>query len=170
MNARTHDEHESLDRMVRVRPMTQTDIPLVIGIEHDAYPFPWSEGIFRDCVRVGYLCRVVEMQGQVFGYAILSFGADEAHVLNICIHRDWRDRGVGRRLLNYLLDQARKAGMHDAFLEVRPSNTSAIHLYESMGFTRVGVRKGYYQGTPTREDAWVYRLRLRETRQTDRQV
>lgn len=161
MNARTHDTQESLTRVVRVRPMTQADVPTVVTIEHDAYPFPWSEGIFRDCVRVGYLCRVVEMQGQLFGYGILSFGADEAHVLNLCIHRDWRDQGVGRRLLDYLLAQARKAGMHDAFLEVRPSNAPAIHLYESMGFTRVGIRKGYYQGTPAREDAWVYRLDLR---------
>ena len=152
--------HEPLTQLVRVRPMTLADIPQVIGIEHDAYPYPWSEGIFRDCVRVGYLCRVVEMQGRIQGYGILSFGADEAHVLNICIHRDLRDQGVGRRLLKYLLDQAVKAELHDAFLEVRPSNTPAIHLYESMGFVRVGVRKAYYQGSPTREDAWVYRLRL----------
>jgi [ribosomal protein S18]-alanine N-acetyltransferase len=151
---------EPLKQVVRVRPMTLVDIPGVIDIEHDAYPFPWSEGIFRDCVRVGYLCRVVELRGQIAGYGILSFGADEAHVLNLCIHRDLRDQGVGRRLLKYLLDQAVKAGMHDAFLEVRPSNTAAIHLYESMGFMRVGIRKGYYQGHPTREDAWVYRLRL----------
>ena len=68
---------------------------------------------------------------------------------------------MGRRLLQYLLDQARAARMRDAFLEVRPSNNGAIHLYESMGFVRVGVRKGYYQGSPVREDAWVYRLGLR---------
>ncbi|MGC3980273.1 MAG: ribosomal protein S18-alanine N-acetyltransferase [Steroidobacteraceae bacterium] len=151
---------EQLTRLVRVRVMTQADIPQVIDIEHDTYPFPWSEGIFRDCVRVGYLCRVVEMRGVVHGYAIMSFGADEAHLLNICIHRDLRDQGVGRKLLEYLLDYARKAGMHDAFLEVRPSNPVAIYLYESLGFVRVGVRKAYYQGTPNREDAWVYKLSL----------
>lgn len=151
---------DRLTRLVRVRAMTQTDIADVIAIEQDAYPFPWSEGIFRDCVRVGYLCRVIEMRGLVCGYGIMSFGADEAHLLNICIHPELREQGVGRKLLEYLLDYARKAGMEHAFLEVRPSNPVAIHLYESMGFVRVGVRKGYYQGTPNREDAWVYKLAL----------
>ncbi len=151
---------DQLTRVVRVRAMTMADIVQVIEIEHEAYPFPWSEGIFRDCVRVGYLCRVIEFRGQVCGYAIMSFGADEAHLLNICIHPELREQGVGRKLLAYLLDYARKAGMLEAFLEVRPTNLVAIHLYESMGFVRVGVRKGYYQGTPNREDAWVYKLEL----------
>lgn len=151
---------EQLTRVVKVRAMTQLDIARIMDIERDTYPFPWSEGIFRDCVRVGYLCRVIEMRGEVRGYAIMSFGADEAHLLNICVHRELREQGVGRKLLQYLLDYARKVGMHDAFLEVRPSNPAAIHLYESIGFTKVGVRKGYYQGTPTREDAWVYKLGL----------
>lgn len=154
---------QQLTRVVRVRAMTAADIAHIIQIEQDAYPFPWSAGIFRDCLRVGYLCRVVEMRGEVYGYAIMSFGADEAHLLNICIHRELREQGVGRKLLRYLLDCARKAGMRDAFLEVRPSNPVAVHLYESMGFVRVGVRKGYYQGTPIREDAWVYKLVLEET-------
>jgi ribosomal-protein-alanine N-acetyltransferase len=151
---------EQLTQVVRVRAMTLADVPRVIEIEHDTYPFPWSDGIFRDCVRVGYLCRVVETRGEIFGYAIMSFGADEAHLLNICIHRDLREQGVGRKLLQYLLDYARKSGMTDTFLEVRPSNPAAIHLYESLGFVRVGIRKAYYQGTPNREDAWVYKLPL----------
>ena len=152
---------EPLASMVRVRPMTLLDVPQIIEIEQDAYPYPWSEGIFRDCVRVGYFCRVAELRGSVQGYGIMSFAADEAHFLNICIHRDLREQGVGRRLLHYLLDKARGAEMRYAFLEVRPSNPVAIYLYESMGFVRVGIRKGYYQGSPTREDAWVYRLELK---------
>jgi len=62
--------------------------------------------------------------------------------------------------MDYLLERARSAGMQEVFLEVRPSNPIAIHLYESLGFTRVGVRKGYYQATGGREDAWVYKLVL----------
>jgi ribosomal-protein-alanine N-acetyltransferase len=152
--------HEPLTQRVRVRPMTLADVPYIIDIEHDTYPYPWSEGIFRDCVRVGYFCRVVELRGLIHGYGVMSFAADEAHLLNICIHRDLREQGVGRRLLQYMLDQARSVGAHYAFLEVRPSNPVAISLYESMGFVRVGIRKGYYQGHPAREDAWVYRLGL----------
>ena len=152
--------HESLKQGIRVRAMTLADVADVIEIERDGYPFPWSEGIFRDCVRVGYFCRVVEMRGEVQGYGIMSFAADEAHLLNICIHRDLREQGIGRRLLRYLLEQATRLGMNYVFLEVRPSNPAAIHLYESIGFVRVGIRKGYYQGSPTREDAWVYKLSL----------
>lgn len=154
------DARNEASRVVRFRQMNLSDVPSVMVVERDSYPFPWSEGIFRDCVRVGYFCRVVEFRGTVYGYGIMSFGAGEAHILNICIHRVMREQGVGRKLLEFLLDHARKAGMLDAFLEVRPSNPVAIHLYESMGFKRVGVRKAYYQASPGREDAWIYKLPL----------
>ena len=151
----------SVLRSLRSRVMTLSDVPYVIDIERDSYPFPWSEGIFRDCIRVGYFCRVTELRGVICGYAVMSFGADEAHILNICIHRELRDQGAGRMLLHQLLNAARTAGMHDAYLEVRPSNYSAIRLYESLGFVRIGVRKGYYQASPGREDAWVYKLSVK---------
>lgn len=144
----------------RLRPMTLADVPDVVAVERSSYPFPWSEGVFRDCVRVGYLCRVVEVAGQVGGYAIMSCGAGEAHVLNICIRSDLRSAGIGRRLMKFLLERARAAGMQDVFLEVRPSNPIAIRLYESLGFTRIGVRKAYYQASGGREDAWVYKCHI----------
>jgi len=144
-----------------MRVMSIPDVPHVIEIERDSYPFPWSEGIFRDCIRVGYFCRVVELRGVVSGYGVMSFGAGEAHILNLCIHRELRDQGVGRMLLQHLLGAARHAGMIDAFLEVRPSNHGAIKLYESLGFVRIGVRKGYYQASPGREDALVYKLTIK---------
>jgi ribosomal-protein-alanine N-acetyltransferase len=144
----------------RFRPMTLADVPGVIAVERASYPFPWSDGVFRDCIRVGYLCRVVECLGEIGGYGIMSYGAGEAHILNVCIHEDLRGGGLGRRLMLYLLDRARGAGMQDAFLEVRPSNPNAIALYESLGFVRVGMRKGYYQAHQGREDALVYKLIL----------
>lgn len=145
---------------LRFRPMSMPDVALVAAIERASYPFPWSEGVFRDCVRVGYLCRVVELHGEVVGYGIMSFGAGEAHVLNICIRGDLRGGGVGRGLMDYLLDRARDEYMQDVFLEVRPSNTVAIQLYQSIGFERVGLRKNYYQSNGGREDALVYKLAL----------
>jgi len=145
---------------VRFRPMTMPDVALVAAVERSSYPFPWSEGVFRDCVRVGYLCRVVERYGEIVGYGIMSFGAGEAHVLNICIRNDLRGLGVGRGLMDYLLDRARDEYMQDVFLEVRPSNTVAIRLYESIGFERVGLRKNYYQASGGREDALIYKLAL----------
>lgn len=145
---------------VRFRPMALGDVAAVVAIERASYVFPWSEGVFRDCIRVGYLCRVVEFAAEVAGYGIMSYGAGEAHILNICIRSDLRNAGVGRRLMYFLLERARAAEMQDVFLEVRPSNPIAIQLYESLGFARVGVRKGYYQATGGREDAWVYKLEL----------
>jgi ribosomal-protein-alanine N-acetyltransferase len=142
------------------RRMVETDVTGVIALERAAYLFPWSEGIFRDCLRVGYLCRVLEAGDGLGGYAIMSMGAGEAHILNICIRADLRGLGVGRRLLTWLLDQAREAGQGWAFLEVRPSNRPAIRLYESLGFEPVGLRRGYYQAVGGREDAIVYRLDL----------
>ncbi|HLS79889.1 MAG TPA: ribosomal protein S18-alanine N-acetyltransferase [Steroidobacter sp.] len=153
-------QQDQLATSVRLRPMSLADVPAVGMVERSSYPFPWSEGVFRDCIRVGYLCRVVETAGEVAGYAIMSYGAGEAHVLNICIREDLRGMGVGRRLMEFLLARAREAQMQDVFLEVRPSNPNAIRLYESLGFVRVGVRKGYYQAVGGREDAWVYRLEL----------
>jgi ribosomal-protein-alanine N-acetyltransferase len=94
------------------------------------------------------------------GYGIMSVGAGEAHILNVCIGVEYRCRGLGRKLLLYLLDRARAAGMYEAFLEVRPSNTTAARLYHSLGFEQVGVRRGYYQATVGREDAAVLRRML----------
>jgi ribosomal-protein-alanine N-acetyltransferase len=142
---------------VDIRPMHELDVPVVVAIERAAYQFPWSEGIFRDCLRVGYVCRVVEVGGDTAGYGIMSVGAGEAHVLNVCIREEYRCRGLARKVLLYLLDRARTAGMYEAFLEVRPSNIAAARLYHSLGFEQVGVRRGYYQATVGREDAAVLR-------------
>jgi ribosomal-protein-alanine N-acetyltransferase len=140
--------------------MDDDDVQSVVALERAAYRFPWSEGIFRDCLRVGYVCRVIDLKGEVVGYGIMSMGAGEAHVLNVCVREDLRCRGLGRRMLEYLLDRAHGAGMLEAFLEVRPSNVVAIRLYQALGFEQVGVRRGYYQAPGGREDAAVLRLDL----------
>ena len=145
---------------VEIRPMHDLDVPVIVTIERAAYQFPWSEGIFRDCLRVGYVCRVVDVGGDMAGYGIMSIGAGEAHILNVCIRDEYRGRGFARKVLLYLLERASAFGMYEAFLEVRPSNTAAARLYHSMGFVQVGVRRGYYQATVGREDAAVLRRTL----------
>lgn len=144
-----------------VRPMTEADLPAIHAIETAAYPFPWSAGIFRDCLRAGYLCSVAELDERTVGYAVLSLAADEAHLLNICIESQHRCRGLGRRLMRFLFSQAMRQGARQLFLEVRPSNLSAIRLYQSLGLQQVGIRRGYYQATQGREDALVLRVDLR---------
>ena len=149
---------------VLIRPMSENDVSEVIAVERASYQFPWSEGIFRDCLRVGYVCRVVTVNDAIIGYGVMSVGAGEAHILNLCIGESYRCRGVGRRLLTYLVDRGATAGMNEAFLEVRPSNTSAIRLYLSVGFEQVSMRRGYYQAVGGREDAAVLKLALRPRR------
>lgn len=149
---------------VLIRTMSENDVSDVIAVERASYQFPWSEGIFRDCLRVGYVCRVVTISDTIIGYGVMSVGAGEAHILNLCISGLYRCKGVGRRLLTYLIERGAAAGMSEAFLEVRPSNTSAIRLYQSVGFEQVGMRRGYYQAVGGREDAAVLKLALRPRR------
>ena len=144
----------------RLRPMESGDLARVAALERESYVFPWNDQIFADCLRVGYHCVVVDTAAGVAGYGVLSMGAGEAHVLNLCVAESLRRRGIGRGLLLALLTHARDRGVRDAFLEVRRSNRAAIALYHELGFECVGTRRGYYQAHEGREDALVYRLEL----------
>ncbi len=149
---------------IEIRPMTDGDVRAVMAIERASYQFPWSEGIFRDCLRVGYYCRIVMLSGEIVGYGIMSTGAGEAHILNVCVRESFRSRGIGRALLEHLLSRAGASGSSEAYLEVRPSNTAAVRLYQTIGFEPIGVRRGYYQAVGGREDAVVLKLPLRGRR------
>ncbi len=146
--------------LVRFRAMTVGDVAAVAAVERAAYPYPWSDGIFRDCLRVGYTCRVAELRGEIVAYGVVAVAAGEAHILNICVLEDLRGRGLGRQMLNLLLERAGDGGAGAVFLEVRPSNTLAISLYQSVGFVVVGRRRSYYQGDGGREDALVLKLEM----------
>jgi ribosomal-protein-alanine N-acetyltransferase len=146
---------------VVILPMLDSDLPDVAAIEQKSYTFPWSENIFRDCLRVGYTCRALDLAGQIIGYGVMSLGAGEAHILNVCVRDEYRTVGFGRRLLEHLLERAAAAGVSEAFLEVRPSNLAAIRLYQKLGFEQIGIRRGYYQAPDGREDAIVLKLGLR---------
>jgi [ribosomal protein S18]-alanine N-acetyltransferase len=141
---------------LRMRPMEEDDMVAVLAVERGGYPYPWTEGNFRDCLRAGYCCWVLEQDGRMIGHGVLSVAVGEAHVLNVCVHPDCQGRGLGRRILDRLLRLAREHEADTAFLEVRASNTVAQHLYESAGFNEIGVRRGYYPAHNGREDAVVY--------------
>ncbi|MGB5940732.1 MAG: ribosomal protein S18-alanine N-acetyltransferase [Rhodanobacter sp.] len=147
---------------IQVRSMRVEDLDAVSALENASYEFPWSPGIFGDCLKAGHPCWVLCVGEAVAGYGILSTGASEAHVLNLCIGPDWRGRGLGRHLLGRLLDVARWNGAERVFLEVRPSNPLARTLYESMGFREIGRRPRYYPARHGREDAIVMALDMAE--------
>ena len=146
---------------VEFRPMREADLDEVLSIEREAYEFPWSREIFRDCLRVGYRCRVLELDGAVGAYGMLQIADGKSRLLNLCVRRRLQRRGLGRRLLALLVDLARFHRTRSVVLEVRPSNTAARRLYDSMGFTEVGVSRGYYPARTGREDAMLLALALR---------
>jgi ribosomal-protein-alanine N-acetyltransferase len=138
-----------------LRDMRQTDVTAVATIEQSAYEFPWSPGIFRDCLLAGYTSLVLEHSGKVIGYGIMSVAAGEAHLLNLVLSESARRMGNGRRLLEHLMEVARLAGAEGVYLEVRPSNERALLLYERAGFQLLGRRRGYYRARGGTEDAVV---------------
>ena len=143
------------ETQVFIRTMTHEDLTLVSDIERRSYEFPWSHGVFRDCLLASYQCFVLERDDRVVGYSVLSVAASEAHILNICIDQNFRSLGYGERLLDEVLFRARSSAVREIFLEVRPSNTHALALYKKKDFHKVAKRPAYYQASHGREDAVV---------------
>ena len=143
-----------------VRPMLIDEVEAIAGIDARAYPYPWSEQIFRDCINSRYHCVVYENDQQILGYAVLSVAVGEAHILNICILPEKQNSGLGRDLLNYLIELAREQQVETIFLEVRISNEPAKRLYDRVGFNELGIRKNYYPAKDGREDALVLAMNI----------
>jgi len=133
--------------------MTDADLDSVYSIEQVAHQHPWTRKILQDCLHAGYLCTVCLNGDEIVGFSMLTLAVGESHLLNICIAKEVQGKGVGRALLMYSLEKIRAEGAESIFLEVRPSNISAIKLYHSVGFYESGLRKGYYPGKNGREDA-----------------
>ena len=146
---------------VSIRGMEHDDVAVVADIERRSYDFPWSHGVFRDCMLAGYSCLVLQHGDDVVAYAILSVAAGEAHILNLCVDPGFRSLGYGERLLDDLLDRAHRAAVNAIFLEVRPSNKGALALYRKKGFSKIAKRPAYYQAKSGREDADVLSLIIR---------
>lgn len=152
---------DSVERkdLMRMRIMTHADLSRVLEIERKNYQFPWEEDIFTDCFKAGYSCWVCEEQNRVLAYGLLSIAVGEAHILNISVDQAEQKQGIGRKMLEHLIEIARGRA-ETVFLEVRPTNTVAIALYENTGFNEIGVRKDYYPAENGREDAIMLALQL----------
>ena len=139
----------------QIRNMTEADLDEIMAIETAIYDYPWTRGIFQDCMRVGYLCHVLEEDGDIKAYSVLSLGVAEAHVLTLCVHPDSQRQGLGRMRMEHMLELASQADAENMLLEVRPSNTAAIRLYHQLQFNEVGTRPDYYPSPDGREDALI---------------
>ena len=138
-----------------IERMLPADLPDVLVIERVSFSMPWSRGAFLYEIEQNQVarCWVGRDEGRIVGYICLWDVADELHVTNIAVHPDARRRGIARTLLQSVIGHGRAAGSRMILLEVRPSNTEAIALYDSFGFRAVGRRRGYYYDTG--EDALV---------------
>ena len=137
------------------RPMRMSDIDFVVKNEKDAYPFPWSRRIFTDCIRAGYQCWVMANKKTIVAHGVLSVAIGESHLLTLCVHPSVQREGYGRKVLSLLLERAKNLKAEVCFFEVRRSNSGAISLYESMGFSVVSERKNYYPNGGNNEDALI---------------
>jgi len=142
------------------RRMRSADLAEVARLEKSLYAFPWSLGNFRDSVNAGYECWTAAHGDQVIGYAILMIALDEAHLLNFAIASEWQNQGIGRDFLHHVIGIARGARCQIVYLEVRPSNLAARHLYRALGFQQIAIRPEYYPAIGGREDALFLGLAL----------
>jgi len=147
------------------RPMRIDDLDMVMMIEPLIYPYPWSRGNFSDSLNSGYSAWVLMSNETIIGYALVMMVLDESHLLNLSIAKDFQKQGLGRLLLEYMIQIAKDHQAVNMFLEVRSSNISAIALYENMGFNEMAIRRNYYPADPKsfksgREDAVLMGLAL----------
>lgn len=142
------------------RPLGEEDIEWVLAIERCSYDYPWTPGVFRECLRAGYSMWGAFVDDALVGYCVMSVVVGESHILNLCIDPAHRRHGVGWQLMLQMMAVARQHTADTMLLEVRPSNRGARALYQALGFRRVGVRTGYYPGRNGREDAWILALPL----------
>jgi ribosomal-protein-alanine N-acetyltransferase len=148
---------------VVVRVLCPADLPDLERMEVELFgAAAWSpESLAAEIVGPGRWFVGAVVDGALVGYAGLWFDGFDAQVMTIGTDERFQGRGLGRRMLENLLDRARTLSAAVVLLEVRVDNDPAIHLYESMGFERLGMRRAYYQ--PGNIDAWTMRLDLRQT-------
>ena len=139
---------------VEIRRLGISDLDEIEQIERRAYAAPWSRTMFAsELTKPTSICFGAFQDAAMVGYIINSRYPDAWHVMNLAVDPSHHNRGIARRLLQRLFDVTSDDAERGYTLEVRVSNLSAIHLYESLGFEERGLRRGYY--TDNREDALI---------------
>lgn len=139
--------------------MTTADLDEVMAIERTAFPFPWSAVFFRQELQVACARSILaEADGKIVGYVLFWLLPGSIDIHNIAVHADFRRRGIARVLLGKVVQEAERQSITRVMLEVRKSNLPAQQLYDAMGFSTTGIRKGYYSDNG--EDALAMTLEL----------
>jgi [ribosomal protein S18]-alanine N-acetyltransferase len=149
--------------MMLIKPLTINDIPALLAIETQANRYPWTEGVFKSCFANQYFNYGLFADEQLLGFYFGQFIAIESQLFNICVSSEQQGKGLGGRLLSHFIAQSEQRNATEAWLEVRASNLSAIHLYQKHGFIEAGLRPNYYRSASGNEDAVMMCLPLRFT-------
>ena len=146
--------------LYRYLPMRVEDLDMVHHLETNSYQYPWTKEIIRDCILYNYDSYSVFFENTLVGYVISKISYPETHILNLTVDKTFRNNGIGKSLINLIINDARIRNSQDIILEVRSSNMVAQYLYERLSFKKIGIRKDYYESENGREDAFVLRLEL----------
>ncbi len=129
-----------------LRRAVPDDVPKIYALETASFADPWSErDIFSTVCSEGGICFVAAEGAELYGYVLGRLIAPEGEIYRIAVREDKRKRGIGYRLLSYMMKTERGHGLETVFLEVREKNTPARNLYKAYGFEEISIRKNYYQ-------------------------
>lgn len=137
--------------MREIRILKSEDIEQIAEIERLCFAEPWSANSLELLLRDGNFGVAAIEEGRAVGYVGVISAPPEGEITNVATHPDFRRRGIGESVLEYLKEEAGRRGIESLYLEVRRSNEPARRLYEKMGFVVVGERKGFYRNP--KEDA-----------------
>lgn len=144
---------------ILIRDLRPEDVPEVLAIEKISFTSPWSEILFmNEIFKPRSLPKAAMIGEKLVGYICANYLLDEAHILNLTVHPDFRKQGIASELIHYMTALLRKEGCLTIFLEVRQSNAAALGMYEKAGFRTISARKAYY--TLPVEDAVIMALHL----------
>lgn len=143
----------------QLRPVTSSDLENILAIEKASFEYPWSPRFFLQELRVSCARSLLAVfEDKPVGYVIYWLLPGEIDVHNLAVHPAYRRQGIGRCLLQAVIEEAKGGGRGRITLEVRKSNEAAQRLYQSVGFVSQGIRKGYYSDNG--EDAVIMVLEL----------
>ena len=142
------------DNEIVIRKMQEEDIEGILIVEDRSFTIPWSKEMFFDEVDNPCAVYYVALSGEnIVAYAGVWFILDEAHITNIAVDPDYRNRKIATSLLSKIIEASKEKEIKSLTLEVRDGNISAISLYKQFGFNVEGRRRGYY--SDTQDDALI---------------
>jgi len=136
-------------------PIEPSWLDQIWQVECQAHSHPWSETMIRDLSSRGACHHALVKDNQVIGYFYAQNILGEVTLLNLAVAPQHQGQGYGKQLMAGFLAMCENSKAESAWLEVRESNLSAIHLYQEQGFNEVDRRRGYYPAKNGKEDAIV---------------